>query len=244
MADVAIVTGGAGGIGSAICTALAQDGLRVVVADLKKDDAEILAAQLKKDGNEALAVAVDVGDKDSVAGMMDQVLKKYGQLDFQINTAGVRSLVSVRDMSAKEWDRVLGINLRGIFLCSQAAAEAMRKRKQGRILNTASNRGVVGEPNASHYAASKAGVIAFTKSMAKEVAPDNILVNAIAPGWTETPMGRAGVTDEYWQKIKSVPPLMGGLTEKDEITGLVRYLLSYATRYITGQLFFLRSPYK
>ena len=145
---------------------------------------------------------------------------------------------------AKEWDRVLGINLRGIFLCSQAAAEAMRKRKQGRILNTASNRGVVGEPNASHYAASKAGVIAFTQSMAKEVAPDNILVNAIAPGWTETPMGRAGVTDEYWQKIKSVPPLMGGLTEKDEITGLVRYLLSYATRYITGQLFFLRSPYK
>lgn len=244
MEEVAIVTGGAGGIGSAICTALAHDGHRVVVADSNATNAEQLASQLKGHGKEATGVAVDVADKDSVARMMDRALKQYGQVDFQINTAGVRSMMPVEDMPFEEWERVIRINLGGIFLCSQAAAAVMRTRQQGRVINVASNRGVVGEANAAHYAASKAGVIAFTQSMAREVAKDNILVNAVAPGWTETAMGKAGTTDEQWQRVSSVPPLMGGLTQKDEITDMVRYLLSHGTRYVTGQLFFLRSPYR
>lgn len=242
MAEVVIVTGGAGGLGSSICEALAEDGLKVVVADFKKDDAEALAARLKSEGKEALAVGVDVGDKKSVEGMVDAAVKKYGQLDYQINTAGLMGRFPVKDMSEDEWDRVIRVNLRGTFLCCQAAAEAMRPRKQGRILNVASGRGVAGAPNAAHYAASKAGVIGFTKSMAVEVAPDNILVNNICPGRTETPMARAGYTEQRWQEIKSVSPLQGGLTEKDEITGLVRYLLSDAARFITGQIFLLRTP--
>jgi len=242
MAEVVIVTGGAGGLGSAISEALAADGLRVVIADFKKDDAEALAGRLKSEGKEALAVGVDVGDKPSVAAMVDTAVQEYGQLDYQINTAGLMGRFPVKDMSEEEWDRVIRVNLRGIFLCCQAAAAAMRARKQGRILNVASGRGVAGAPNAAHYAASKAGVIAFTKSMAVEVAPDNILVNNICPGRTETPMARAGYTEERWREIKAVSPLQGGLTEKDEITGLVRYLLSDAARFITGQIFLLRTP--
>ena len=242
MAEVAIVTGGAGGLGSSICAALAEDGLRVVVADFRKDDAEALAAGLKSEGREALAVGVDVGDRQSVEAMIQSAVDAYGQLDHQINTAGLMGRFAVADMSEEEWDRVIRVNLRGVFLCSQAAAAAMRPRKRGRILNVASGRGIAGAPYSAHYAASKGGVIAFTKSMAVEVASDNILVNNICPGRTETPMAQAGYTDEQWQAIKAEDPLQGGLTQKDEITGLVRYLVSDAARYVTGQTFLLRTP--
>ena len=242
MAEAAIVTGGAGGLGSSICTALAEDGFQVVVADFRQDEAETLAAEIKSSGGEALAVGVDVGDKQSVRAMIDRAVQAYGKLDHQINTAGLMGRFPVSDMSEEEWDRVIRVNLRGVFLCCQAAAAAMRPRKQGRILNVASGRGIAGAPQSAHYAASKAGVIGFTKSMAVEVAPDHILVNNICPGRTETPMARAGYTEEQWQAIKAEDPLQGGLTQKDEITGLVRYLVSDAARFVTGQTFLLRTP--
>ena len=242
MAEVAIVTGGAGGLGSSICVALAEDGIQVVVADFRKDDAEALAAKLKSEGKEALAVGVDVGDKQSVAAMVQSAMDAYGQLDHQINFAGLMSRFPIAEMAVEEWDRVIRVNLRGVFLCSQAAAAAMRPRKSGRIINVASGRGIAGAPQSSHYAASKGGVIAFTKSMAVEVAPDNILVNNICPGRTGTPMARAGYTEEQWQAIEAMDPMQGGLTQKDEIAGLVRYLVSDATRFVTGQTFLLRTP--
>ena len=242
MAEVAIVTGGAGGLGSSICAALAEDGIQVVVADFRKDDAEALAAKLKSEGKEALGVGVDVGDKQSVAAMVQSALDAYGQLDHQINFAGLMSRFPIAEMAVEEWDRVIRVNLRGVFLCSQAAAAAMRPRKSGRIINVASGRGIAGAPQSAHYAASKGGVIAFTKSMAVEVAPDNILVNNICPGRTGTPMARAGYTEEQWQAIEAMDPMQGGLTQKDEIAGLVRYLVSDATRFVTGQTFLLRTP--
>ncbi len=242
MAEVAIVTGGAGGLGSSICAALAEDGIQVVVADFRKDDAEALAAKLKSEGKEASAVGVDVGDKQSVAAMVQSAMDAYGQLDHQINFAGLMSRFPIAEMAVEEWDRVIRVNLRGVFLCSQAAAAAMRPRKSGRIINVASGRGIAGAPQSAHYAASKGGVIAFTKSMAVEVAPDNILVNNICPGRTGTPMARAGYTEEQWQAIEAMDPMQGGLTQKDEIAGLVRYLVSDATRFVTGQTFLLRTP--
>ena len=242
MSDVAIVTGGAGGLGSSVCAALAEDGLKVVVADYNGEGAQALAAKLKSEGREALGVGVDVGDKQSVEAMIQSAVGAYGQLDHQINFAGLMGRFAIADMTEEEWDRVIRANLRGVFLCSQAAAAVMRPRKQGRIINVASGRGVAGAPYSAHYAASKAGVIAFTKSMAVEVASDNLLVNNICPGRTETPMARAGYTEEQWAAIKAVEPLQGGLTQKDEITGLVRYLVSHAARFITGQTFLLRTP--
>ena len=140
---------------------------------------------------------------------------------------------------------VLKINLKGVFLCSQVVGAHMLARKEGRIINIASGRGVVGgrgERGESHYAASKGGVIAFTKSIAKELAPHSILVNAIAPGRTDTSMARGAYTEGEWKKVASLPPLMGGLTRKEEIVGLIRYLFSDAARYVTGQLFLLRTP--
>jgi NAD(P)-dependent dehydrogenase (short-subunit alcohol dehydrogenase family) len=239
---VIVVTGGAGGIGSEICRCLATDGLRVVVADYAKEAAEQIAADIRQAKGDAIAVQVDVGSKDSVSEMMKQVLAKYGQVDILFNGAGVMTRIPVVELPEEEWDRVLRINLKGTFLCSQAAAKHMIPKKQGRIIGIASGRGVAGQARAAHYAASKAGVIAFTKSLAVELAPYDITVNAICPGATDTPMSRAGATPEEFKKREAVPPLMDGLTRKEEIVGLIRYLLSDATKYVTGQTFFLRTP--
>lgn len=242
MSKVIIVTGGAGGIGSEICRCLAADGLRVVVADYAKEAAEKVAADIGRANGDAIAVKVDVGSKESVADMMNQAVAKYGQIDIVFNGAGVMTRMPVVELPEEEWDRVLRINLKGTFLCSQAAAKHMIPKKQGRIINIASGRGVAGQPRSAHYAASKAGVIAFTKSLAGELAPYDITVNAICPGATDTPMSRAGSTPEEFKKRQEVPPLMDGLTQMEEIVGLIRYLLSDATKYVTGQTFFLRTP--
>src|SRR5207253_10997757 len=150
---------------------LAGDGLKVVIADYAKDAAEKTATDIRQAKGEATAVQVDVGDKESVAGMLKQALEKYGQIDYLLNGAGVMTRVPVVEMSEEEWDRVLRINLKGTFLCSQALAKYMIPKKQGRILSIASGRGVAGQPRAGHYAASKAGIDPFTKSLAVELAP-------------------------------------------------------------------------
>jgi NAD(P)-dependent dehydrogenase (short-subunit alcohol dehydrogenase family) len=242
VSQVIVVTGGAGGIGSEICRCLAADGLTVVVADYAKEAAEQVAADIRQAKGDAVAVQVDVGNKASVAEMMQQVLTQYGQVDILFNGAGIMTRIPVVELPEEEWDRVLRINLKGTFLCSQAAAKHMIPKKQGRIINIASGRGVAGQARSAHYAASKAGVIAFTKSLAVELAPYDIPVNAICPGATDTPMSRAGSTPEEFKKREEVPPLMDGLTKKEEIVGLIRYLLSDATKYVTGQTFFLRTP--
>lgn len=242
MDKVIIVTGGAGGIGSEICRGLAADGLNVVVADYAKEVADQIATEIRERNGEATAVQVDVGDRQSVAHMVQQTLEKYGRIDFLLNGAGVMTRVPVVDMAEEEWDRVIRINLKGTFLCSQAAAKQMIPKKEGRILSIASGRGVAGQARASHYAASKAGIIAFSKSLAAELAPYDITVNAICPGATDTAMSRAGSTADEFKKREAIPPLLDGLTQKDEIVGLVRYLLSDATRFVTGQTFFLRTP--
>lgn len=242
MTKVILITGGAGGIGSDMCRALAADGMKVVVADYAKDAADKVVDDIHQTKGDAIASQVDVGDKQSVADMVQQTLTKFGQIDYLLNGAGVMTRMPVVDLPEEEWDRVLRINLKGTFLCSQAVARHMIAKKQGRIISIASGRGVAGQPRSAHYAASKAGVIAFTKSLAEELAPYDVTVNAIAPGATDTPMSRAGSTPEQFKKREEVPPLMNGLTKKEEIVGMIRYLLSDATRYITGQTFFLRTP--
>jgi 3-oxoacyl-[acyl-carrier protein] reductase len=216
--------------------------MKVVVADFNEDAGKSLAEEIVRAGGEAIFQKVDVGEKTSVGRMVEKTLERFSRIDFLINGAGVISRAPVREMAEEDWDRVLRINLKGTFLCSQAVARPMTERRSGRILCLASGRGVAGQPGAAHYAASKAGVIAFVKSLAVELAPDNVLVNAIAPGATDTAMSRSGSTEEEWKKREAVPPLMGGLTTKQEIVGLVHYLLSEPAKYVTGQTFFLRTP--
>jgi len=241
MSKTILVTGGAGGICSDICRGLAADGLKVVVADYAQDAAEKVAAEIRENNGDAMAVKVDVGDPASVAEMMSRAISKYGQIDYAFCGAGVMDRVAVIEMPEQVWDRLMRINLKGVFLCAQAAAKHMIPRKEGRILSIASGRGVAGAARSAHYAASKAGVIAFTKSLAVELAPDNITVNCVCPGATDTPMSRIGFTPEQFKKREEIPPLMDGLTHKFEIVGLVRYLLSDATKFVTGQTFFLRT---
>lgn len=242
MSKTIVVTGGAGGIGSDICMGLAADGLKVIAADFNKDAADKVAAAIRDAKGDATAVQVDVGDPKSVAAMMEQSIAKYGQVDYMFCGAGVMDRVSVIEMPEEMWDRLMRINLKGVFLCAQAAAKHMIPRKEGRILSIASGRGVAGQPRSAHYAASKAGVIAFTKSLAAELAPNDITVNCVCPGATDTPMSRIGYTPQDFAKREAIPPLMDGLTHKFEIVGLVRYLLSDATKYVTGQTYFLRTP--
>ncbi len=239
MPQVVIVTGGAGGIGSAICRGLVDNGHRVVIADFDGTAAERLTKDL---GSGSLAVQVDVSNKKSVENMVSEARSRFGNIDVLLNGAGIMPRHQVKDISEEEWDRVLGTNLKGVFLCSQAVSGHMVERKKGRILSIASGRGVAGAAGAAHYAASKAGVIAFTKSLADELAPHNVLVNALAPGRTDTPMSRAGTSEEEWKKRKALSPLLGGFTPVEEIVGLVRYLISPATQNVTGQVFFLKAP--
>ncbi len=239
MSQVVIITGAAGGIGSAICTGLVSDGNRVVIADFDSTAAERLTKDL---GGGSLAVRVDVSNKKSVENMVSEARSRFGNIDVLLNGAGIMPRHQVKDISEEEWDRVLGTNLKGVFLCSQAVSGHMVERKQGRILSIASGRGVAGAAGAAHYAASKAGVIAFTKSLADELAPHNVLVNALAPGRTDTPMSRAGTSEEEWKKRKAQSPLLGGFTPVEEIVGLVSYLISDATKNVTGQVFFLKTP--
>ena len=140
MDKVIIVTGGAGGIGSDVCRALASDGLKVIIADYALEAAETVAAEIRQSNSEALAVQADVGDKQNVADMVQQALNKYGHIDYLLNGAGVMTRVPVVDMPEEEWDRVLRINLKGTFLCSQAVAKHMIPRKGGRIISIASGR--------------------------------------------------------------------------------------------------------
>lgn len=242
MSKSIVVTGGAGGIGSDLCKGLAADGLNVVVADFNKAAAEKVAAEIVGANGDAIAVEVDVGDPKSVAAMMEHASAKYGKVDNMFCGAGVMDRVPIVEMPEEMWDRLMRINLKGVFLCAQAAAKQMIARKEGRILSIASGRGVAGQPRSAHYAASKAGVIAFTKSLAVELAPYNITVNCVCPGATDTAMSRIGYTPEEFKKRQDIPPLMDGLTQKFEIVGLVRYLLSDAAKFITGQTYFLRTP--
>jgi NAD(P)-dependent dehydrogenase (short-subunit alcohol dehydrogenase family) len=214
----------------------------VAVADFNKEGADKVAAEIRKTGGVATAIQVDVGDPKSVALMMEQAISAYRQVDYMFCGAGIMDRMPVIEMPEEMWDRLMRINLKGVFLCAQAAARHMIQRKEGRILSIASGRGVAGQPRSAHYAASKAGVIAFTKSLAAELAEHNITVNCVCPGATDTPMSRIGYTPEEFKKREAIPPLMDGLTHKFEIVGLVRFLLSDATKYVTGQTYFLRTP--
>ena len=231
---VALVTGGSRGIGRAIALALADSGAAVVV-NYKGNQAaadEVVRAIESRDGR-ALAVQADVAQPADVERLFKQVIDTYGRLDILVNNAGVTRDTLLLRMKETDFDDVINTNLRGTYLCTKAALRPMSRARGGRIINITSVVGLIGNAGQANYAAAKAGLVGFTKSIAREMASRAITVNAVAPGYVDTEM-TAGLGDQIKEAILENIPL-GRLGTPDDIAGVVCFLASDAAAYITGQ---------
>ena len=231
---VTVVTGGAQGIGRGIVEAFAAEGADVAVADvLPEGETAPLLAGVERLGRRGLYVRTDVSREGEVRGMVGEVIETLGRIDVLANNAGVLSQSPLEQMPVKEWDRVLGINLRGTFLCCRFALPHMLGRGEGRIVNVASQLGQTGAPELAHYSASKGGVIAFTKALAREVAARGVLVNAVAPGPISTGI-MPSESDEQEEVLKAALPIWRfGAVE--EVAPTVVFLASDDASYYVGQ---------
>lgn len=230
---VAIVTGGGKGIGAAISWRLAREGAQVMVADLDAAGAENVAAGIRGEGLSAVSHQVDVSSASQVREMARRGEEKLGKIDILVNNAGILGPAApVQDLSLDDWNRILNINLTGTFLCSQAVLKGMIGRGYGRILNLASVAGKEGNPNQAGYSTSKAGVIGFTKTLAKEVATTGVTVNCISPALTDSDMIREMSESHLKFLLAKIP--MGRVGKPEEIAALVKYLVSEEAGFTTG----------
>jgi 3-oxoacyl-[acyl-carrier protein] reductase len=231
---VAIVTGASRGIGKAIAQALSQEGAKIVINYASSADAaETLVQEIQDRGGEAIAIAADVSNPEQVETLIKSVMDKWGRIDILVNNAGITKDTLLLRMKLEDWQSVIDLNLTGVFLCTQKVAKIMLKQKSGRIINIASVAGQMGNAGQANYSAAKAGVIGFTKTVAKELASRSITVNAVAPGFITTDM-TAGLEAEA---ILSYIPLARYGTP-EEVAGMVRFLAADpSAAYITGQVF-------
>lgn len=231
---VAIVTGGGGGIGSAVVRRFAREGAKIIIADIDGESAQAVGAELSAQRVDAVPIVTDVTKKQSVDDMVRAALERWSRIDILVNVAGGAERIAVVDMTAAQWDDVVDMNLKSVFLCSQATLPAMLKQKYGKIVNISSIYGFTGNATRSSYAAAKAGVAAFTKSLALEVVNDGINVNAVAPGRVTTPRVRNRYSDEAWAAAVAQVP-MGRAGTPEEIASAVLFLAGDENKYITGQ---------
>jgi 3-oxoacyl-[acyl-carrier protein] reductase len=232
--QVALVTGASRGIGRAVAFSLAAEGAKVAVnyasssAAADEAVAEIIAA-----GGEAVALPADVSKTDRVDLLVNNVMEKWGRIDILVNNAGITRDTLLLRMKLEDWQAVIDLNLTGVFLCAKAASKIMLKQRSGRIINIASVAGQMGNPGQANYSAAKAGVIGFTKTVAKELASRGITVNAVAPGFITTDMTKDVKSDDI---LKYIP--LGRYGEVEEVAGMVKFLAAdAAAAYITGQVF-------
>jgi 3-oxoacyl-[acyl-carrier protein] reductase len=230
---VGVVTGAARGIGRSIALGLARRGCDVVIADVEEDRGKATASEVADLGRRSTFIRCDVSKREDVEGLVKQVVAEMGQLDVYVNNAGITRDTLLIRMSEEQWSQVLDINLKGTFFGCKAAAKVMMKARSGKIVNLASIVGRMGNVGQANYSASKAGVIALTRTAARELAPRNINVNAVAPGFIETEMTQ-GLPDKARQAFLEKIPL-GRPGSAEEVAQVVCFLCSPAADYITGQ---------
>lgn len=235
---VAIVTGAGQGIGRAYALRFVQEGARVVIADIREDNARSVAQEVQDSGGQGLAVQVDVSDPQSVWEMVHQAVERFGRVDVLVNNAAIFSTIKMKpfeEITLNEWERLMSVNLTGSFLCCQAVASHMRECKQGRIINVSSGVVLMGRPWYAHYVASKAGIIGLTRALANELGEDNITVNTITPGPTETEVPRETVSPEQAKAMIEAQAIHRRETPED-LVGVAVFLASEDSEFITGQV--------
>ncbi|MCK4445230.1 MAG: beta-ketoacyl-ACP reductase [Thermoplasmata archaeon] len=233
---VAIVTGGGSGIGESTVLRFVDEGAKVAIVDVVPEGANKVAQAVKEKGGEALVSIANICKKGDVDKMVAATLDKFGKVDILINNAGINRDSIAKKMTEEQWDEVMDVNLKGTFLCSQAAAVPMMEQNYGRIVNTASI-GALGNIGQANYAASKAGVMGLTKTLALELARYNITVNCVSPGATKTPM-TATMPPEFAEKLTKKIPLRR-FAEAEELANAHLFLASEESSYITGQIIFV-----
>lgn len=253
---VAIVTGAGRGIGRQICLTLAEEGVRVAVNDILQERADDCAGEIAKGGGQALGVVADVTDAEAVNAMMKRVIDEWGQLDILVNNAGIPVIASSEDALAaagqfftqsdrSQWDRTMGLITYGVLHCSRAAVEHMSERKWGRIVSIISDAGRVGEPRLAAYSMAKAGVVGFTKALAKEVGRYCITVNCVSPATTQTEATAAWIQAQGEQIMRGYPLAkgLGRLGQPSDIANAVAFLVSQQAEWITGQVLSVNGGY-
>ena len=231
---VALVTGAAQGIGKAISLLLAKHGADIVVSDILLEKATETAKEIETMGRKAMAVRVDVSKFQDVDQMVDAILKQFGKIDILVNNAGITRDKLILRMSEEDWDAVLNVNLKGTFNCTRAVVRHMAKQRYGKIVSIASVTGEMGNAGQVNYAASKAGVIGLTKTIAREFAQRGINVNAIAPGYIQTPMTDV-LSEKVKEDLKRLIP-MDRLGQPGDVAEAVLFLVSDRSSYITGHV--------
>ncbi len=237
MSRVALITGGANGIGRAVARRMALAGIRVTVADCDYAGAEQVRSEIAQAGGQAEAVSLDVTSAHEVEAVVGAVEERHGRIDILANIAGGSFYTKrVEEFTWAEWQEVIAVNLKGTFLMCRSVAPVMRRQKSGHILNTASNYGVTGSPMRTPYSAAKAGIIAFTKSLALELAADGVLVNTVAPGPTDTPRVMGNESAEARRQRWSNIPL-GRTAKPEDLAEMYYYLVTPESAWMTGQTF-------
>lgn len=232
---IAVITGGAQGIGRAIAELFAKRGAQVAIADINLEKAEATARAITEStGCRAIAVHVNVADSASAQAMADRVIAEFGRIDILVNNAGTTRDNLIVRISDADWDLVLGINLKGAFNCSKAIVRSMMKQRSGRIVNISSVSGLAGQAGQTNYSSSKAGLIGFTKALAREVGSRGITVNAVAPGFVPTDLTSDILAKMKDEAIKMTP--LGRLASVEDIAHAVGFLVSDEASFITGQV--------